>query len=89
MTQDGDMITWNGSGVGKFKEKGALSYRGILYYRTTSQKLARLNSAAGVSNTKLTQKGKRKPKFGNGSKTSHQQHSIPRSSPKAEPDGLR
>ena len=30
MTQDGDMIIWKGSGVGKFKEKGALSYRGIL-----------------------------------------------------------
>jgi hypothetical protein len=48
MTQDGEMISWKGSGLGKFKDKGAVSYRGILYYRTASQKLARLNNAAGV-----------------------------------------
>jgi hypothetical protein len=48
MTQEGELVTWKGSGLGKFKEKGAVSYRGILYYRTTSQKLARLNAAPGV-----------------------------------------
>ena len=48
MTQDGELVTWKGSGLGKFKEKGAVSYRGILYYRTTSQKLARLNTAPAV-----------------------------------------
>jgi hypothetical protein len=48
MTQDGEMLSWKGSGIGKFKEKGAVSYRGILYYRTASQKLARMNNAAAV-----------------------------------------
>ncbi len=48
MTQDGELVTWKGSGLGKFKEKGAVSYRGILYYRTTSQKLTRLNTAPCV-----------------------------------------
>ena len=48
MTQDGEMATWKGSGLGKFKEQGAVSYRGILYHRTTSQKLARLNTAPCV-----------------------------------------
>ena len=48
MTQDGELATWKGSGLGKFKEKGAVSYRGILYYRTTSQKLARLNTTPCV-----------------------------------------
>ena len=48
MTPDGDMITWKGSGLGKFGPGGALSYRGILYYRTPSQKLARLNNTCGV-----------------------------------------
>ena len=43
ITQDGEVLTWRGSGLGKLKEGGAVSYRGILYYRTTSQKLARLN----------------------------------------------
>src|ERR1700730_1265649 len=43
MSAEGEMLTWKGSGLGKFKEGGAVSYRGILYYRTPSQKLARLN----------------------------------------------
>ena len=48
MTQDGELVSWKGSGLGKFLEKGAVSYRGILYHRTTSQKLARLNTAPTV-----------------------------------------
>lgn len=47
-TTDGDMIAWKGSGLGKFGQAGAVSYRGILYYRTPSQKLARLNNMCGV-----------------------------------------
>jgi hypothetical protein len=47
-TQDGEGITWKGSGQGKFGPGGAVSYRGILYYRTLSQKLAQLNAAPGV-----------------------------------------
>ena len=48
ITADGEGITWKGSGSGKLLPGGAISYRGILYYRTTSQKLARLNNACGV-----------------------------------------
>jgi len=48
ITADGEGITWRGSGSGKLLPGGAISYRGILYYRTTSQKLARLNNACGV-----------------------------------------
>jgi hypothetical protein len=47
-TQDGEAITWKGSGLGMFKEHGAISYRGILYYQTTCEKLARLNTVAGI-----------------------------------------
>ena len=47
-TADGEMIRWKGSGLGKFGPSGALSYRGILYYRTASQKLARLNNIREV-----------------------------------------
>jgi hypothetical protein len=47
-TAEGEMITWKGSGVGKFGTGGAISYRGMLYYRTPSQSLARLNNACGV-----------------------------------------
>src|SRR5262245_62056960 len=47
-TFDGDIVTWNGIGVGKFGPGGAVSYRGTLSYFTTSPKLARLNTVAGV-----------------------------------------
>jgi len=62
ITQDGEMISWKGSGVGKFKEKGAVSYRGILYYQTASQKLARLNSAPGVFEYEVDPEGKTQTK---------------------------
>ncbi len=47
-TRDGDAVVWKGSGKGKILPGGAVSYRGILYYQTTSQKLAKLNAAPGV-----------------------------------------
>ena len=48
LTQDGEAITWKGMGVGKFGLNGAISYRGMLFFQTTSQKLARLNNACGA-----------------------------------------
>jgi hypothetical protein len=47
-TQDGDAFTWEGTGIGKFGAGGAISYRGMLFFRTTSQKLAPLNNACGA-----------------------------------------
>jgi hypothetical protein len=47
-TQDGEGITWKGTGLGKFGPDGAVSYRGMLFFRTDSQKLARLNNACGA-----------------------------------------
>ena len=43
-TEDGESVTWTGTGVGKFGPGGTISYRGVLFFRTTSQKLARLNN---------------------------------------------
>jgi hypothetical protein len=57
-TQDGEMIVWKGSGVGKFKDRGAVSYRGVIYYRTASQKLARLNNMAAVFEYEVDPEGK-------------------------------
>ena len=48
MTDDGQAATWTGTGVGKFGPGGTISYRGMLFYRTTSQKLARLNNACAA-----------------------------------------
>jgi hypothetical protein len=48
MTQDGETITWTGTGVGKFGPGGSVSYRGMLFFQTASQKLARVNNACGA-----------------------------------------
>jgi hypothetical protein len=48
MTQEGEVITWKAMGVGKFGTEGAISYRGMLFFKTASQKLARLNNACGA-----------------------------------------
>jgi hypothetical protein len=48
MTADGEGVSWRGSGVGKFTANGGVSYRGMLFFRTTSQKLARLNTVGGA-----------------------------------------
>ena len=48
LTVDGDAITWTGTGVGKFGPGGSVSYRGMLFYRTTSQNLGRLNNMCGA-----------------------------------------
>jgi hypothetical protein len=48
VTNEGEGITWTATGAGKFGLGGAVSYRGMLFYRTTSQKLAALNNACGA-----------------------------------------
>lgn len=42
------IVTWDGTGLGQIKPGGAVSYRGILFFHTTSEKLARMNAVAGV-----------------------------------------
>ncbi len=44
-TADGEAATWTGTGVGHFGPGGSVSYRGMLFFRTTSTQLARLNNA--------------------------------------------
>ncbi len=36
MTPDGEGVSWTGTGLGKFGAAGAISYRGMLFFRTTS-----------------------------------------------------
>ena len=47
-TQDGEALTWKATGVGKFGAQGAVSYRGMLFFKTASQKLARLHNGCGA-----------------------------------------
>ena len=47
-THDGEAITWTGTGQGRLGSGGAISYRGMLFFRTSSQKLARVNNSCGA-----------------------------------------
>jgi len=61
-TAEGELVSWKGSGLGKFGPGGAVSYRGILYYRTASQTLARLNTVGGVFEYEVDTEGKTQSK---------------------------
>src|SRR5712692_9483316 len=48
MGKGGEMATWVGQGVGTIKKDGSVSYRGAVYYQTSSPKWSRLNRIAGI-----------------------------------------
>jgi len=48
MGKEGDMATWIGQGVGTLKQDGSVSYRGAVYYQTSSPRWSRLNSVAAI-----------------------------------------
>jgi hypothetical protein len=56
-TADGEAITWTGTGLGHFGPGGSASYRGMLFLRTTSQKLARINNTCGAFEFEVDPKG--------------------------------
>ena len=61
-TLEGDAVLWKGSGKGRILPGGAISYRGILYYETTSVKMAKLNAAPGVFEYEIDAEGKTRSK---------------------------
>jgi hypothetical protein len=44
MTDNGEAVTWTGTGLGKFGPGVSVSYRGMLFLQTTSTQLAALNN---------------------------------------------
>jgi hypothetical protein len=48
MTDNGEAVTWTGSGLGKFGPGGSVSYRGMLFYQTDSSQLAALNNSCAA-----------------------------------------
>jgi hypothetical protein len=56
-TDEGEAVTWTGTGVGHFGAGGSVSYRGMVFYRTASKKLARLNNACGAFEFDVDSKG--------------------------------
>jgi hypothetical protein len=53
----GEMATWIGQGVGTIKKGGGVSYRGAVYYTSSSPKWLRLNGVAAVFEHEATAKG--------------------------------
>jgi hypothetical protein len=63
MTEHGDMAEWRGNGIGKFTGRGTgVAWRGIVYYQTTSERLARLNGIAEVFEFETDESGKSEAK---------------------------
>jgi hypothetical protein len=56
-TADGEGVSWKGSGLGKFTANGGVSYRGMLFFRTTSEKFALLNTVGGAFEYEVDPKG--------------------------------
>ena len=48
MNAEGGGATWVGQGVGRIRKDGSVSYRGAIFYHTTSIQWARLNGVAAV-----------------------------------------
>ncbi|MSQ15390.1 MAG: hypothetical protein EXR50_05960 [Dehalococcoidia bacterium] len=48
MGAGGEMATWVGTGVGHFTSTGGISFRGAVYYQSSSPAWARLNTVAAV-----------------------------------------
>ena len=63
MTQEGEAISWKAMGFGKFGAEGATSYRGMLFFKTASQKLARLNNACAAFEYEVDGSGNTVSKF--------------------------
>ncbi len=47
-TKDGDVIPLRGSGAGKAAADGSVTYRGAVFFHTSAEKYADLNTIAGV-----------------------------------------
>jgi hypothetical protein len=48
MSGQGDLATWVGQGVGTIREGGAVSFRGAVYYHSSSPRWSRLNTVAAI-----------------------------------------
>jgi hypothetical protein len=48
MGEDGNMATWVGQGVGIIGKGGGVSFRGAVFYQTSSPKWLRLNTVAAI-----------------------------------------
>lgn len=57
MTEEGEAVTWTGTGLGRFGPGGSVSYRGMLFFKTASNKLARMNNCCTAFEYEVDAKG--------------------------------
>jgi hypothetical protein len=57
-TDNSEIATWRGSGVGHFTQDGGVSYRGAIYYHSQSPGFARLNGIAALFEYSVDASGK-------------------------------
>ena len=57
MGEEGDLATWIGQGVGMIGKGGAVSFRGAVYYQSSSPKWSRLNSVAAIFEYEVDDQG--------------------------------
>ncbi|HTF51875.1 MAG TPA: hypothetical protein VK735_30895 [Pseudonocardia sp.] len=58
MTASGGRTSWTGQGAGKFLGRGAVSWRGAIYYQTDVPELAPLNGIAVIYEFQSDESGK-------------------------------
>ena len=63
MGKEGDLATFIGQGVGTIKKDGAVSYRGAVYYQSSSPKWSRLNSVAAIFEHEVGPEGNVRSQF--------------------------
>ena len=57
-TQDGEIATFTGEGIGRFDASGLLTWRGAIFFRTSSDgKLEFLNNKVGVFEAQVDSQG--------------------------------
>lgn len=57
-TEDGDVATYTGEGIGKFDASGVLKWRGAIFFETDSEgKLGFLNNIVGVFEAQVDDQG--------------------------------
>lgn len=63
MTPQGDLATWKGQGVGRIGPNGTASWRGAIYFLSTSPAFARLNDVATIYEYEVDESGKTQATF--------------------------
>ena len=56
MTNDGEIVSWTGQGIGKMKGK-LTEWRVSVFFNTSSEKLQRLNNTMGVAEYSIDEEG--------------------------------